>query len=85
MTVQECANQSVYPKIWLCPNLTTSGNLSISPLKSGYECSKGTIPKEIQDKKVCKHFAEDSMTCIIWEHIPFVDGKYVIPESEQMK
>lgn len=76
MTIQECAKQSRYSKMWLCPNLVTSGKLSIDPLLSGFECSPNTVPESLKDKEVVKHFAEDSITCVIWEYIPYRDGEY---------
>lgn len=67
-TVQEYVKEHHYTKLWLCPSIVSNGKIGNPSWMSGYECSAGTIPPEIRDKKVRKHYKENNIVCIIWEN-----------------
>lgn len=67
-TVAEVAAQSRQSKIWLCPRLVEDGRISRPALLQGYDCTRSTIPDEVKDKKVVRHFVESNTECIIWEN-----------------
>lgn len=77
MTVEQYINQSNKKRFWLCPNIVPHPTLGDDPILHGYECSPQTIPEELKDKPVVKHFIDSNFECIIWENVPFIDGKYV--------
>lgn len=77
MTVAEFVEKNVdRTKFWLCPNALFSGKINTDPVLAGYECTRTTIPQKVQDKEVVKHFGEEGVMCIIWEHTPYKDGRY---------
>lgn len=55
-------------KLWLCPRLLRDAKLSQDPLLQGIECTPSTIPEELRDKHVTRHFREGKTDCIIWEN-----------------
>ena len=69
MTVAEYVQQANKPKCWLCPNLIIDGKIGVDPILSGIECTPGTIPDEIKEKEVVKHFFENGFDCIIWKNV----------------
>lgn len=68
MTVSEFISTNKVSKLWLCPNRVSSGKLSIDPLLQGYECTSTTVPIELRDKEIDKHFIENKTECIIWHN-----------------
>lgn len=66
LSVEEFVKQRNLNKLWLCPHEVSNGKVVNPPWLAGFECSPSTIPDEIKDRKVVKHFKENSTLCIIW-------------------
>ena len=67
-TVQAYADEHKLQKMWICPSLVSIGKIGLPPYLAGMDCSRNTIPEEVQNKKVIKVFTDNGTTCIIWEN-----------------
>lgn len=67
-TVLEYVKEHDYSRLWLCPSIVSNGKISNPPWMYGYECTQNTIPDEIKNKKVRRHYKENNVDCIIWEN-----------------
>lgn len=82
MTVQECILQSGKSKFWLCPSIVHNARFNAHPLLAGYECSKGTIPEEISDREVTKHYSENGVECIFWDNSAEFEAELNLKKKE---
>lgn len=67
-TVQEQVTQSGKSKLWLCPDVVFNPKFNPNLYLGGYECSKSSIPKELREREVFKHFPDNGFECIIWRN-----------------
>lgn len=76
-TVEEFVRTKNCNKFWLCPSAVSSGKISRPFYLGGCECTTGTVPDEIKQKKVRKSFGDNDTFCIIWEN----DEDEILPNS----
>ena len=69
MSIAEYMSQASASRFWVCPNLVTDSKISADPFLCGIECTRDTVPQELQSKEVVKHFYEAGLDCIIWKNV----------------
>lgn len=79
VTIEEFVKRCKKSRLWLCPRHVLTGKIDRSPLLQGIECSKHTIPDEIKQCKVTRHFVEGGLDCIIWEN------RYIEDHLEELR